>query len=72
MGDRVSMIKYQVGDLVAVDIDSPTLPPFGTIGLVVDVSKGRLAEFAENTYYSIRFNDKETYLLYHYDLEKVC
>jgi len=62
--------KYQVGDLVAVDIDSPTLPPFGTIGLVVDVSKGR-AEFAEDIYYSIRFNDKETYLLYHHDLVKV-
>ena len=71
MGTRISMLKYKVGDLVAVDIHSPTLPPFGTIGLVVDVSKGR-AEFAEDRYYSIRFNDKETYLLYHYDLVKVC
>ena len=65
------MLKYKVGDLVAVDIHSPTLPPFGTIGLVVDVSKDP-QPFAEDTYYSIRFNDKETYLLYHYDLEKVC
>jgi hypothetical protein len=65
------MLKYKVGDLVAVDIHSPTLPPFGTIGLVVDVSKGR-AEFAEDRYYSIRFNDKETYFLYQHTLVKIC
>ena len=65
------MIEYKVGDLVAVDIHSPTLPPFGTIGLVVDISKDP-PPFAEDRYYSIRFNDKETYLLYHYDLVKVC
>ena len=63
------METYELGDLVSVDLDNYRLPPFGTLGLVVDVN--HRSSLAEETYYTIRFNDKETYLVYHNDLVKV-
>ena len=62
------MKEYKIGDLVSVGLDSLRLPPFGTLGLVVDADR---CSFSEETYYTIRFNDKETYLVYHNDLVKV-
>ena len=63
------MKAYRIGDLVSVDLDSLRLPPFGTLGLVLDVVES--SEYTDQPYYTIRFNDKETYLVYHKDLVKV-
>ena len=62
------MKAYKIGDLVSVDLDSHRLPPFGTLGLVLDVVES--SEYADQPYYTIRFNEVN-YLVYHNDLVKV-
>ena len=63
------MKAYEIGDLVSVDLDSMCLPPFGTLGLVIDAKEN--PEYMEQPYYTIKFNDTECYLVRHNDLVKV-
>ena len=62
------MKAYKIGDLVSVDLDSLCLPPFGTLGLVVDANR---CSSTKELYYSVRFNDKEFRFVRHNDLVKV-
>ena len=62
------MKAYKIGDLVSVDLDSLCLPPFGTLGLVVDANR---CSSTEEPYYTIRFNDREENFVRHDDLVKV-
>lgn len=63
------MKAYEIGDLVSVDLDSMCLPPFGTLGLVVNAVE--YSDCPEETYYTIRFKDQECSFVRHYDLVKV-
>ena len=62
------MKAYKIGDLVSVDLDSMCLPPFGTLGLVIDANR---CSYTKELYYTIRFNDKESRFVRHGDLVKV-
>lgn len=62
------MKDYELGDLVEVVMDGHTKPlSKGNIGLIVDVKDNVM----DGTTYFVRFNDKETFLLYHDEVKKL-